>query len=235
MRDHYEAFPKATFLKSLQVNVELRDGKPASTTPNEFFDLVKAYSEEGSECIQVGRDVLVFNQLNRKSEWPGYEAMTDTAIKAANQYMGFRGFNELVNVSLHYRDIVSIPRPSDEEGIRLREWFRVYPEVPEDTLGTMSAFRFDVQLAELCQDADARLSIRSLPPVGQEKTDFRFWIDWHVTSTDNRIREIEAARNWLDAAHEALRSSFKKAFTPQCLELFGPEKETEDVLPNPGC
>lgn len=222
MRDHYGAFPRATFLKSIQVNVELKNGKPAPTSSKEFFDLVKAYSEGGNECIQVGRDVLVFNQLNGGSEWPGYEVMAGAAASAAGEYMEFRQFTELTNVSLHYRDIVPIPRPNDREGIRLPDWFQIYPKVPEDLGTVMSAFRFDVQLTELCKDASARLSIRSLPPIGQHETDFKFWIDWHVTSTDSRIKAIETARGWLDAAHEALRSSFKKAFTPRCLELFGP-------------
>jgi uncharacterized protein (TIGR04255 family) len=218
VKTRFADYTPESFSKYAEIHVDARTGK---ANVQELFDRIRSFSAEKDRCIQARRNVFVFNQLNR-AKWLGYGAMADAAIEAAAHYMEFRGFDELTNVSLHYRDIVAIPRPNAKEGLRLPDWFRIYPEVPQETLGTMSSFRFDVQVPELCKDADARLSIQSLPCVAQEETDFRFSLDWHVTSADNTIREIEAARGWLDSAHDTLRSSFEKAFTPACLQLFEP-------------
>lgn len=217
----FPAYSPESFLKYAEISVDARTGKADFSNVQELFDRIRAFSADKDRCVQARRNVFVFNQLNR-TKWSGYRAMADAATEAAGQYMQFRGFNELTHVSLHYRDVVSIPAPNDGKGIRLTDWFRVYPEVPQETLGTVSAFRFDIQLPELCAESDGRLSIRSLPLAGQEETAFKFSIDWHVVSADNKVREIEAARGWLDSAHDALRSSFEKAFTLTCLELFEP-------------
>lgn len=220
MRDFYEAYHAASFLKCTQIEVKIKEGKPPFTDTKEFFDRIKAFSPEGDECIQAGRDVLVFNQL-RKNAWRGYEGMRDAAIHAAEKYMTFRDLHELTGIALHYRDVVAVPRVGNS-GIRLSDWFRIYPEVPEDAFGTVSGFRFTVQLPGLCKGARARLSVQSLPPESEDDTLLKFSIDWHVTSAD-KVKDIADARDWLDPVHESLRNSFDGAFTPACLELFEPD------------
>lgn len=221
VKTRFADFTPESFSRYTEICVDAKTGKADLSNVQELFDRIRAFSGDKDKCIQARRDGFVFNQLN-KLKWSGYEVMADNAIEAVGQYMEFREFNELENVSLHYRDIVPIPKPDEGESIRLSDWFRIYPEIPQDTLGKVSAFRFDVQLPELCNDADARLSIQSLPPVEEGETDFKFSIDWHITSADNKVVDLKTARNWLDSAHIALRSSFEKAFTLACLQIFEP-------------
>ncbi len=220
MQRCYPAFQAVTFFKSTQIEVKLKDGKPEFTDSKEFFERIKAFSPDRDRCIQAGRDAFVFNQL-KKDTWRGYERMRDAALEAADKYMGFRDLHEFTSIALHYRDVVAVPR-ARKSGISLGDWFRIYPEVPEDTFGTMSGFNFTVHLPELCEGARAVVSVQSVPPDSYEVTDYKFSIDWHVISADNKVREIEAARGWLDSAHLALRSTFERAFTPACLQLFEP-------------
>jgi len=220
MREHYRGFNPDSFWKYAQVEVKIKQGKPDFADTKEFFDRIRAFSQEGDECIQASRDVFVFNQL-KKDTWRGYEHMRDAAIHAVEKYMIFRGLEELTNVALHYRDVIAVPHES-HSGIRLKDWFRIYPEVPEDPFRRMSGFRFTVQLPELCQGARANLSIQSVPTETQDDALVKFSIDWHVSSAD-KVKDMIGAKEWLDPVHDSLRNSFGRAFTPQCLELFEPQ------------
>jgi uncharacterized protein (TIGR04255 family) len=219
MRDYFGEFGSNKYLKGMHINLQMSPGQSEPTTTQTVsFERVQAFSQKGDLCVQAGRDVLVLNQLAQET-WGGYSRLRDAAVSAAQKYTDFRGFDELAAVSLHYRDIVEIPRRTDP-GIELRDWFRVYPEVPEDSFGSMGEFTFAVKLPSMCEDAVAVLSIQSVPLVAEDNPVFRFALDWHVSSAD-KIDNLDDAKQWLDGAHRALRSSFEKAFTPECLALFG--------------
>ena len=223
VKSHFEDFKPESFSKYVRIEVDAKTGKPNLTGVQELFDRVRAFTDGRDLCVQAGRDVLVLNQLN-KGEWPGYEPMRDAAIKAAKKYMEFREFDEpvVVAVGLHYRDVVSLPR-CPGSGIKLEEWFRIYPEVPEGDFGAMSGFKFSVHLPTMCEGANVVLTTQSLPIDPGNDSELRFAIDWHVSSAD-RIEGVDRARQWLDSVHKGLRSSFDKAFTPECLALFEPSK-----------
>jgi uncharacterized protein (TIGR04255 family) len=222
MKTCFQEFVAGTFLKSMQINVDMRPGQSGPTaTPEVSFERVRAFSQGGDHCIQAGRNVFVFNQL-RRATWLKYECMRDAALSAVQKYMSFRNLDELTGVSLHYRDVVAIPK-TDTSGIEFKDWFHVFPEVPKHSFGNVSAFTFAVQLPSMCENAIAILSIQSLPSMGEEDREFKFSIDWHVSSVD-KVEDLEAARQWLDSAHDALHNSFEKAFTPECLALFEPNE-----------
>jgi uncharacterized protein (TIGR04255 family) len=87
----------------------------------------------------------------------------------------------------------------------------------------MSAFTFAVQLPSMCENAITVLSVQSLPPAGEGELKSKFSIDWQVNSA-NEIKDLEIAKQWLDRAHDVLDSSFEKALTSKCLELFEPNQ-----------
>jgi uncharacterized protein (TIGR04255 family) len=220
MKKYSGEFVAGSFLKCLQINVNVGPDQPHLAEKQESFERVRAFSEGGDHCIQAGRDVFVFNQLKRTT-WLGYESMCDAAVAAVGKYMLFRGLNELTRVSLHYRDVVSIPKGAIS-GIDFSKWFRVYPQIPADSFGGVSAFTFAVHLPAMCEDATAILSVQNLPSPAED-SEFRFSIDWHANSVHS-LESLEAARKWLDRTHSTLRSSFEKAFTSQCLALFEPSE-----------
>jgi uncharacterized protein (TIGR04255 family) len=221
VRSRFGDFTPESFFHYVRVEADAQTGKPNFGTVQEFFDQIRAFSTERDRCVQAGRDVLVFNQLN-KGEWPGYPPLCEAAIDAAAKYMAFRDLTELVVVALHYRDVVSLPR-SPGSGIKIEDWFRVHPRIAEDDFGPVSSFKLSVQLPTLCKGAIATLSIRSLPLAGEDDPEFRFSIDWHARSAD-RMKDLTVAKQWLDSAHEALESSFHKALTRECLALFEPSE-----------
>lgn len=222
MKSCFEKFIADRFLKSVNIDVNMRPGQSGPTaTPEISFERVRAFSQSGEHCVQAGRNVFVFNQLKRTT-WLKYDCMRDSALSAVQKYMSFRNLDELTGVSLHYRDVVAIAR-SGSSGIEFSDWFNVYPKVPPDSFGSVAAFTFAVQLPSMCERAVAIFSIQSLPPTGNEDRESRFSIDWDVSSVD-RVEDLESVRQWLDSAHQALRGSFEKAFTERCLALFEPSE-----------
>jgi uncharacterized protein (TIGR04255 family) len=190
MKTCFEEFVADRFLKSMNIDVNMQPGQSGPTAiPEILFERVRAFSKGGDHCLQAGRNMFVFNQLKRAT-WLGFDCIRDAALSGVRKYMGFRNLDELTRVSLHYRDVVAIPR-SDSSGIEFKDWFHVYPEVPKDSFGSVSAFTFAVQLPSMCENAVAIFSIQSLPSIGEEDREFKFSIDWHVSSVD-KVEDLQA-------------------------------------------
>ena len=199
------------------------DNKTRNIDPDKtqiIFDRIRAFTEQKNYCVQVGRDKMIFNQI-KKGMWPGYEVMRDQAVGALKKYMDFRGLYNLSNVSLHYRDIISIPKDR-EDRIDLKDFFRVYPEMPEETFSIISAFNFSTQLEEFCEKATTTLTLQSLPLKDLSEGNFKFAMDWHITSVE-KFEDLNHAIEWLDTSHKNLRDGFESVFTKKCLAIFEPE------------
>ena len=187
-----------------------------------LFERIRAFTKDRDKCIQAGRNLVGFNQIRQGVlEWPGYECMKDNASDALQKYLDFRGLSTLVSVSLHYLDIVAIPKGKDGK-IKLEEYFTIYPHLPDGPFGAMSGFRIVMQLPEACKGSNVTLSIQSLPAFASSKDKGGFAIDWHVSSSQGTYN-IGSACKWLDEAHSGLRGLFEAAFTRQGLNLFEPE------------
>jgi len=199
------------------------DNKTHNIDPDKtqiIFDRIRAFTEQKDYCVQAGRNILVFNQIN-KERWPEYEAMRDRAIDALNKYMDFRDLHKLSSVSLHYRDIISIPK-GENNLIELKDFFKVHPELPKEHFGALSGFSLSAQLGEIGEKAITNLTLHSLPQKDPSDDNAKFIMDWHVTSIE-KFDNLDFAVKWLNKAHKDLKDGFESAFTEKCLNLFEPE------------
>ncbi len=105
-----------------------------------IFDRVRAFTEQKDYCVQAGRGIFILNQI-KKDDWPSFDNMRDRVLEEVQKYIDFRGLDDIATVSLHYRDIISIPRDG-KEYIDLKEFFHVYTEMPERPFGVVSGFNF---------------------------------------------------------------------------------------------
>ena len=219
VQKYYGEFKHVEFFGLAKVKIDLKTGAAKET--DRSLERVRAFSEERDRCIQGGLNVVVYNQMKRPNEkWPGYECLRDGAFVALENYSNYRALSTLASVSLHYLDIMAIPREADAK-IRLEDYFTVYPSLPDERFGSISGFGVVMDLPKLCKDAGSALSIRTLPPVGPEDDKARFAMDWHVTSKGG-IGDWNSAREWLDITHRDLRGAFEAAFTKDGLKLFEP-------------
>lgn len=216
---HFADFKQQEFFGLAEVKIDSKTLKVSQT--GMFFERVRAFTKDRERCVQAGRNLLVFNQIRQgEEEWPGYERLQDGASDALQKYLSFRGLSTLVSVSVHYRDIVAIPKGKDGK-IKLEDYFAVYPHLPNGSFGAMSWFRVVMQLPEACKGGNMTLSIQSLPAFGPSEDKGRFAMDWHVCSNQG-IYDIDSALKWLVEAHSDISTAFERAFTQKGLCLFEP-------------
>ena len=106
IKEHFPDFkPKRSeFFARILVNSK---GVPDFSRTDKSFNKIKAFSNDEQYCIQAGRNVLIFNQIN-KGVWPGYDNMRNEAFKVLSSYSDYRSFEKLLSASLHYRDVIEI-------------------------------------------------------------------------------------------------------------------------------
>jgi uncharacterized protein (TIGR04255 family) len=191
-------------------------GEPDFSKTDKFFNRIRAFSKNGEYCIQAGRNVLIFNQIN-KGDWLGYDNMRDKAFEVLEQYLNYRKFERLLNTCLHYRDLIVIP--SANEKINLEDYFKIYPKVCE-SFGDTWRINLELVLPQSCKQG---VTIFTLLQVSDKNVkNFRFYIDWHVTPYDGSIPTNTCeAKLWFDAIHSDLRKRFEETFTDKAKkELF---------------
>lgn len=217
---HFADFKQQEFFGLAEVKIDPKTRRVLQT--GMLFERIRAFTKDRDRCIQAGRNLLAFNQIRQGvGEWLGYEQLQDGAFDALQKYLDFRGLSTLVGVSLHYLDIVAIPKGEDGK-IKLEDYFTVYPHLPDGSFGAMSGFRIIMQLPETCKGGNVTLSIQTLPSFDPSEDKGRFAMDWHV-SCNQGMYDINSVRKWLAEARNDLDGVFKSAFTQRGLDLFEPE------------
>jgi len=190
-------------------------GKPDFSKTDQSFNRIKAFSKDGQYCIQAGRNVLIFNQIN-KGSWLGYDNMLNKALEVLESYSNYRSVEKLLSSQLHYRDI--IPIPTKEGKIKLEDYFTIYPQT-EHSFGEYSHLRLELLLPDSCKDGFTYFTLISMP--GNDDTIIKFQMDWHVRPHDSYIMSFEEAKDWLDKVHSELRRRFEEALTDKTKAIFG--------------
>jgi len=198
-----------------KVQVDSR-GKSDFSKIDKSFNRIRAFTKDGQYCIQAGRNVLIFNQIN-KGNWPGYEMMREKAFEVLRKYSSYRHFENLLNTCLHYRDVISIPRESEE--IELKDYFKIYPHL-EKSFGDFCDLKLELVLPQSCKKGITFFSFFGLPKVADSDKNFKFQMDWHINPSDDQRKSFNAVKDWLDTVHSDLRVRFKETFTIKTMEIF---------------
>jgi len=206
---HYEYFAK------IQVD---SNGKPDFSKTDQSFNRIRAYSKDGQYCIQAGRNVLIFNQINI-GRWLGYDNMRDKTFEVLGKYSSYRKIETLLKACLHYRDVIEIP--AEDQKIELEYYFKIYPHL-DDSFGDLSHLKLELLLPESCKDGLTFFTLLRIPDTSPKK--FKFQMDWHIVPSDGSIKSFEKARNWLDMVHSDLRKRFEETFTDKTKKLFESKK-----------
>jgi len=204
---HYEYFAR------IKVNSK---GEPDFSKTDKSFNRIKAFSKNGEYCIQAGRNVLIFNQIN-KGDWLGYDNMRDKAFEVLEKYLNYRRIERLLNTCLHYRDVINIPSESGK--INLEDYFKIYPKV-SDSFGDTWGINLALVLPQSCKRGVTIFTL--LQVLNRDVKNFRFYMDWHITPCEGSIpTNIKESKLWFDDIHSDLRKRFEETFTDKAKkELF---------------
>lgn len=184
------------------------------------FDRLRTRNSQKNFCLQVGRDILVLNQLKVTDEWGGYERMRDEAFENLAEFLKYRRLKGIQRIALSYRDMVKLPA---NVGKNVEEYLKVVPTYPE-SFGPMMLFNLGLHLPSAIPETILDLSIKSVRPTKENRDCSMFLMDWQMCPTEKATDYEDFGRSWLDLAHKEIRDRFITAFTESGLALFEPEE-----------
>ncbi len=206
------------FRKDVRFNASNGSFEFAQSAP--VFEKIKTFNVNKDRCIQVDRNLLVYNMLRKGLEWPGFEVLMSEIMPIQKKYLQSFHPVRIGRIVLHYRDNIIIP--FDKNGkIEPKDYFEIYPNIPPQ-IGDMANFSLSLTLPTICRNGDLQFSIKTMPCItnGEQKK-MSFIIDWNVYS--NALFECtneEEFMAWLNNAHKGLNGAFENCLTEKCRALF---------------
>lgn len=205
----------ALFKKEIKV-----DQKGSVVSDEDVFVRLKAFNSVNDRCLQVEQSLLVYNMLRRKDvEWPGFPVLLEEAIPICQDYINLLGPLRVRPV-LHYRDNILIPFVDGK--IEPKDYFAIYPEVPDDEFWDMSDYALSLILHGICENGVARFSARTQPSESAvSNNELTFIVDWDVQSKEFfNCENLSDCNKWLNTAHEGVNVAFERYLTDKCRLLF---------------
>jgi uncharacterized protein (TIGR04255 family) len=171
----------------------------------------------------VGQRHVVNNvlRLNATQSYPGYTDLKTSAFDCLNRYAEYFKPTAILITTLHYVDIIEIPK---KPGLKLSEYMLFYPQRPEAGFGPMRQFMLVADMA--CQEQDDGITISmSREPDDPERNIFRLRLEWDAHSQNVNSLEKSEVEARLDRLHKQVQACFRSCFTDDGWKLFDPEEE----------
>ena len=219
----FEQFNQEEHLALVKKEIKLSEKGPVFSDEKPTLQRLKTFNKGKDRCLQIEQSLLVYNMLQKKNvEWPGFSVLLEEAIPIYAKYLEVFHPISVVPV-LHYKDNVIIP--FIEGKIEPKDYFEVYPKVPEDKFGNMIDFSLSLILSDICVNGVARFSVRAEPfAIEESDPKLPFVIDWDVQSVNSfACEDISLCKEWLISAHDGINKAFESYLTEKCRTLFGEE------------
>ncbi|MBC8378029.1 MAG: TIGR04255 family protein [Planctomycetes bacterium] len=211
-----EEYP-ALFKKAIKVNE-----KGSIVSEADLLVRLKAFNKANDRCLQIEQNLLVYNILRNKNvTWPGFSVLLSEAMPFYQAYID--KFHPIkAKTVLHYRDHVAIPFIDNK--IEPKDYFEIYPKVPEDKIGNMVDYSLSLILSDICENGVASFSVRTEPEISDievTQSKLLFIIDWDVQSRISFACEnLDSCGTWLNLAHSGINKAFESCLTERCRSLF---------------
>jgi len=186
--------------------------------PQLRLERMRGPNRDEDRWVQIGRTVLVSNLVRKGTTRPRYSDMRPQADSVLRSYIEFFKPAYVASASLHYRDIVMIPREGRDE-IDPNQYFNISLAAPREPLGPMTGMQINLAFAGVNSGDRLDLQIENQPP-DLENELFKFRFDWGYQCGDLHSLEPGDALEALDRAHNHLWNSFRSIFTEKCWKLF---------------
>jgi uncharacterized protein (TIGR04255 family) len=208
--------------KRLRWRTELDlDPEDAQPTLSRYCDRVEGVNGSENRVVQIGQNVLIFSALRDKNPWPKFGDFCDQAMEALRAYRKHINPGEINRATLHYRDIVHIPCKNRDGGIKIEDYFKVYPqaEIPGRKLGYYS-----IDLYFSPSDSGDGIYLESRPlKYDEDHRSLPIELLWHsLSKVSGPVTEEQVAHS-LRASNESLLEVFRACFTERGWSLFEPE------------
>lgn len=208
-------FPQKRQREIHEAQVRLSAAGEAAAGVRRLPPRMQFVTEAGDRMIQIGRDLLVVNQLRPYALFEDWES---TLYEALNVYQELVRPRALVRLGVRYIDRVIIPAPR----VRMEEYFTLYPEIPAMLGAAHGAFMLRVEIPRQRREHRLFVTFGSAPPEEPETT--AFLLDFYDVSEPGGEMAPEVVRKEVQAAHDNVIQAFEAILTDQLRRLFEPEE-----------
>jgi uncharacterized protein (TIGR04255 family) len=201
-------FPKKGRVRGLSLSLEVHSERGIKQVP-EDVDRFQMNRDDGSAMVQVGHNLLVFNQM---LPYPGWNSLLGAIENVLNEYSK-----------------ISPEAPFDRIGLRYINRLPIPKEAPTD-IGTVTTFDPPIpptidkplvnfyQRYELVHDDPKGVLIHQTALQRGAEGGHNFILDLDFGSREVSDVAIRDARNWLTKAHERLEEAFVASINPTLLD-----------------
>jgi uncharacterized protein (TIGR04255 family) len=208
-------YPKKSQMEVTGVEVQIAQGH-AETRQLACEPRMRFVREDDSRLIQLGRDLLVVNQVVTPSRpYPHFEEWREVVHTALGVYRDAAAPKGIDRLGVRYINRVTLSGTS----IRMEEFFRVYPQIPQELGGAHGPFMLQVSMSPVTDKHQLTLTF-GFGPTDQPGT-LGFLLDlYDVVPLGGRDAFAEVER-LLDEAHAKIIHTFENIITDALREKFG--------------
>lgn len=176
--------------------------------------LVRCSSTSGAEVVQVGRRLLVINQLSPYPSWNNYRPRIEHGLTSLRRVIPDPVIERF---GLRYVNKIEIRTEKPVEDIVIGDYFAIHAEAP-GSLARHGPFIAGVQVPFEGEREYLRVQIvRS--EMKEPGTAVRLDLEYGTLETGNV--SIEKALEAIDVAHERVGRAFEECITDRTRDIFG--------------
>ena len=204
------AYPKKKELQQIGVEVNVSKEAQASKVSrgNTRLQFLK---EDGSQLIQIEKDLLVVNQLR---PYPKFEEWKPVVDKMLNVYCELAQPKGIKQISTRYINKIVIPAAT----FKMEEYFYLYPEVP-DSLSAMHG-KFMMRLEIPPKNEGHNLIITFGTSTADAPVTSAQLLDLYDIFVSPLLISDRVIDKYLEDAHENIVVAFENSITDKTRKLF---------------
>jgi uncharacterized protein (TIGR04255 family) len=213
-------FPTERLLNQAGVEVNLVPGQ-TSARLSQGEPRFQFLTQDESQMVQLGPDLLVFNQVRSDPQvpYPRFEQWRPIVLEMLALYREVAQPTGVDRLGVRYINRLVIPHPS----MRMEDYFTVYPQVP-DTLGARHGpFLMNLELAAPREEHQLLFTLGSTPV--EQPGSMAYLLDLYDILPLGPSDPFESIPKRLDEAHDNIVTTFEHTITDTTRALFG---EAED-------
>lgn len=224
-----EEFPKLEALQeqTIQVTETSPNDLPKVTGKDVRVEAVRLWNQERSRVMELRDDQLAFHVIKTSNQEPRFHVVREAVTPKLAEYVNVFQPSRIRHASLHYLDIIDIPKPASRE-ISIKDYFRHACDLPLEPFGLITATTQQFQVICPTDPGPLFFRLQNLPSPEEENV-FRFRMEWHKQSTEINSLDLEDVWRRMSQAHDYMRECFKAALTEPALALFEPYDETGET------
>ncbi len=209
-----DGYPKKTAVS--RPRIERKRGKSGRLLKPKLMHekVVRFSSESGAEVVQIGRRLLVVNQLSPYPSWSNYRPRVEHGLTSLGKVIRDPVIERF---GLRYVNKIEIRTEKPAEDIVIGDYFNIHPHAP-GSLASHGPFIAGVQVPFEGEREYLRVQIvRS--EMKEPGTAVRLDIEYGTLETSNV--SIEKALEAIDVAHERVGRAFEDCITDKTRGIFG--------------